>query len=161
VRIAGDDTLLSAIHQQIESFKNDRADQGGFAFWFHNGGESAVPAQEFDVDCLGVAAPRFAAIRVAHRDRVHQMKPEVFGHSLRQHQHGGPRVHHTADLLPPHLVRLKKTIPCLNYVAVVGNLELDVDASRAVDSSISHDVAPLVPKSRFGNSSGSYHAFFA
>src|SRR5262245_14627586 len=50
IRVAGHQLLLGAVHQEVEVFQDDRADQAGIALRLHQGAEDTVAALEANVN---------------------------------------------------------------------------------------------------------------
>ena len=68
IRIARHQAKLGAIHQEIQVFQYDSADQGTVAFWFDNGIEYAIAALEEDAGFLHFRTQPAPAFGIANSD---------------------------------------------------------------------------------------------
>ena len=64
-RIAGDDPLLLAIHQQVQAFQDHGTDPGRFALRLDDGRKRVVTAEDLDVGPFRLVALCPAAVGVA------------------------------------------------------------------------------------------------
>jgi tetratricopeptide (TPR) repeat protein len=147
-RVAGNEALPLAVHEQIQAFEDHGPDQGAVAFRFDNRVEDTVPAQKLDIDRFGPRTPGAAPIGVTNAERVLQCQPQLVGHRFGQHEHGSTRVHPAGDGLSPDLLGGQKAAPSQRHIVVVGNLEIDGNASHAVSSFRAHAGAPFAHGSR-------------
>src|SRR5262249_39715152 len=105
-RIAGDDTVCLAVHQQVEGFEHDRADEGVCAFGFNDGTEGVLAPQELQGHAFRFAPPGTSAVGVANPDRGTRTEAQSLDQGLRQHKHCGPSIHDARDRFPTNLIWL-------------------------------------------------------
>jgi hypothetical protein len=142
-RVAGDKTAMLAVHEQIQDFEDNSADQGTLALRFHNRREGIAPTQELDVSPSGPATLCPAPIGVPDTDRVRQLETQLIDRRLGQHEHSRTGVHPAGDRLSPDLVGAQMTMPSQLHIARIDNLEFDSKTSHAVGSFRSHAAPPF------------------
>jgi DNA-directed RNA polymerase specialized sigma24 family protein len=133
-RVAGDKTLVLTVHEQVQDFEDDSADQGTVALRFHKRIEEIVPAQKLDINPFGLAAPGTAPIGVTDIDRIPQVQTQLVGHPLGKHERGCTRVYPAGYGLSPDLLAGQQTAPSQLNITEIGNFKIDRKTSHAVGS---------------------------
>ncbi|HMF12492.1 MAG TPA: hypothetical protein VKE94_09310, partial [Gemmataceae bacterium] len=141
-RVARHETLLLAVHEQVQDFQYRRADQCRFALGFDDCREGMVAAQQFDVDILGHVSLPAPSIGVADLDLLAERHAQLFHDGLGQHQRHRAGIDDAGNGLSSHLVPRQRPVFGSDDVTKISYLEFDAESPHTVGSFGSHAGLP-------------------
>jgi len=141
-RVARDEALVFAIHQQVQHLQDRSADKCGFALRLDSGREGIAPSKELDARRFHHAALRPTTVGVADLQPVEFGEPQVLHHGTRQYQSDRARIDDAGNGPTPYLIRRNRPVLRPDKVFVIGDLKLHAKSSHAVGSFAAHGRTP-------------------